>query len=70
MQEFFLKNKILWNKLKKLTFFISSLVRFNGQSYQKQEVSGTSDQPLFKLRNKFRKIPLFLKYYLTKFTLS
>ena len=71
MQEFFLKNKILWSKLKKLTlFFLSSLVRFNGQSYQKQEGSGTSDQPLSRLQNKFRKIPLFLKYYLTKFTLS
>ena len=28
---------------------------------------GTSDQSLFRLQNKFRKIPLLLIYYLTKF---
>ena len=52
---------------KKLSlFFLSKPVPFNGQSYQKQKGSGTSDQPLFKSRNKFRKIPLFVIYYLTK----
>ena len=29
--------------------------------------SGTSDQSLFRLQNKFRKTPLFVMYYLTKF---
>ena len=54
--------------LKKLTlFFLSNPVPFNGQSYQKQKGSGTSDQSLFRLQNKFRKIPLFIIYYLTKF---
>ena len=40
---------------------------FNGQSYQKHEGPGTSDQSLFRLQNKFRKIPLLVIYYLTKF---
>ena len=36
---------------KKLTlFFLLSPVPFNGQSYQKQKGSGTSDQSLFKLQ--------------------
>ena len=53
---------------KKLTlFFLSNPVPFNGQSYQKQKGPGTSDQSLFRLQNKFRKIPLFVIYYLTKF---
>ena len=54
--------------LKNLTlFFLSNPVSFNGQSYQKQKGSGTSDQSLFRLRNKFKNIPLFVIYYLTKF---
>ena len=54
--------------LKKLAlFFISNPTPFNGQSYQKQKVPGTSDQSLFRLQNKFRKIPLLVIYYLTKF---
>ena len=54
--------------LKKLTlFFLSNPVPFNGQSYQKQKWSGTSHQSLFRSRNKFRKIPLLVIYYLTKF---
>ena len=54
--------------LKKLTiFFLSNPVPFNGQSYQKQKGSGTSHQSLFRLQNKFRKIPLLVIYYLTKF---
>ena len=53
---------------KKLSlFFLSNPVPFNGQSYQKQKGSGTSDQSLFRLRNKFKNIPLFVIYYLTKF---
>ena len=54
--------------LKKLTlFFLSSPVPYNGQSYEKQRGSGTSDQSLFKLRNNFKFIPLFVIYYLAKF---
>ena len=54
--------------LKKLTLlFLSNTVPFIGQSYQKQKESGTSDQPLFSLENKFENIPLFVIYYLTKF---
>ena len=53
---------------KKLTlFFLSNSVPFNERSYQKQKGSGTSDQLLFRSQNKFRKIPLFVIYYLTKF---
>ena len=54
--------------LKKLTlFFLSNPVLFNGQNYQKQKRPGNSDQSLFRLRNKFRKVPLLVMYYLTKF---
>ena len=54
--------------LKKLTlFFLSNLVPSNGQNYQKQKGSETSDQLLFRIQNKFKNIPLFGIYYLTKF---
>ena len=54
--------------LKKLKlFFHLNPVPFNGQSYQKQKGPGTSDQSLFRLQNKFRKIPLLVIDYLTKF---
>ena len=36
-------------------------------SYQKQEGPGISDQWLFRLQNKFRKMPLLAIYYMTKF---
>ena len=56
------------NALKKLTlFFLSNPVPFNGQSYQKQKGPGTSDQSLFKLQNKSRKITLLVTYFRTKF---
>ena len=48
-------------------FFLSNSVSFNRQNYQKQKGPGTSDQLLFRLQNKFRKIPLLVMYYLTKF---
>ena len=47
--------------------FLSTLVPFNGQSYQKQKGSGTSHQSIFKSQNKFRTIPLFFIYCLTMF---
>ena len=54
--------------LKKVTsFFLSNPVPFNRQNYQKQKGPGTSDQSLFRLRNKFTKISLLVIYYLTKF---
>ena len=54
--------------LQKLTlFFLSNPVLFNGPNYQKQKGPGTNDQSLFRLGNKFRKIPLLVMYYLTKF---
>ena len=54
--------------LKKLTlFFLSNSASFNGQYYEKQKGSGTFDQLLFRFQNKFRKIPLLVMYYLTKF---
>ena len=43
--------------LKKLiSFFLSNPIPFNGQCYLKQKGPGTSDQSLFRLQNKFRKI--------------
>ena len=54
--------------LKKVTLFsLSNPVPFNRQNYQRQKGPGTNDQSLFRLRNKFRKIPLSVMYYLTKF---
>ena len=54
--------------LKKLTlFFPLNLVLFNGPNYQKQKGPGTSDLSLSSLGYKFRKIPLLVMYYLTKF---
>ena len=51
-----------------LTLFLhSNPVSFNGQSYQKQKGPGISDHSLFRLQSKFRKIPLLVIYYLTKF---
>ena len=47
-------------------FFLSDPVPFNGQNYQKQKWSGTSDQLLFRLQKKFKNIPLFVIYDLTK----
>ena len=54
--------------LKELILLLHSKpVPFNGQSYQKQKEFGTSDQSFFRLRSKFKNIPLFAIYYLTKF---
>ena len=58
----------LSKSLKKLTsFFLSNPVFLNGQNYQKQKGSGTSDQSLFRLQNKFKNISLLVLYYLIKF---
>ena len=57
--------------LKKVTlFFLSNAVPFNGQNYQKQKGPGTSDQLLFRLRSKFRKIPFLVMYYLASLMLK
>ena len=72
MQKFILKIRYfergLPKSLKKVKFiFLSNPVPYNGQSYQKQKEFGSSHQSLFRPGNKFRKIPLFVRYYLTKF---
>ena len=72
MQEIILKVRYfergLSKSLKKATFFfLSNPVPFNRQIYQKQKEPGTSDQSLFGLLNKFRKIPLLVMYYLIRF---
>ena len=72
MQEILLKIRFLkedyQKPFKKSTLFIPpNPVTFNVQSYQKQKGPGTSDQSLFRLRNKFRKIPLLVTFYPTKF---
>ena len=61
MQEIILKVRYfergLSKSLKKVTLFSpSNPVPFNRQNYQKQNEPGTSDQSLFRLQNKFRKI--------------
>ena len=48
-------------------FFLLNQVFLNGQDYEKQKGSGTSDQSLFILLIKFKRIPLLVIYYLTKF---
>ena len=54
--------------LKKLTsFFLSNPVPFNKQNNQKQKGPRTSDQSLFRLQDKFRKVPLLVMCCLTKF---
>ena len=70
MQEIILKiryyEKDYQNALKSSTFFsLTNPVPFDGQDYEKQD--GPSDQPLFELQKKFRKIPLLVINYLTKF---
>ena len=45
---------------KVISFFLSNPVPFNTQNYQKQKGPGTSDQSLFRLQNKFIKIPLLV----------
>ena len=52
---------------KSALFFLLDPVPFNGQNDQKQRRSGTSNQLLFRLQNKFRKVILLVMYYLTKF---
>ena len=60
--------RVLSKHLKKLAFlFLSDLVLFKRQDYRKQKGRGTSDQSLFRLQNKFRKIPILVMYYVTKF---
>ena len=71
MQEIILKvilKEDYLKALKKVTsFFPSHLVPFNGQNCKKQKDPRTSDQSFLSLQNKFRKIPLLVAYYLTKF---
>ena len=53
MQEIILKIRYFERELsktfKKVNFFLSNPVSFNGLSYQKQKGPGTSDQSLFQL---------------------
>ena len=71
MQEILFKRRCfeggLSKSLKKVKhFFLLNPVPFDGQSYQKEKGSGTSDQLLFWLQNKFKNI-LFVMFYLIKF---
>ena len=50
---------------KKELFFLLNPVPFNGPDYEKQKGPETSDQSLFKLQSKFRKIALFMIYHWT-----
>ena len=53
MQEIILKIKYFKRKLSKTFKILFS--PFNGQDYRKQKGPRTSDQSLFRLRNKFKK---------------
>ena len=54
--------------LKKVSsFFLLNPVPFSRENYQKQKEPGTGDQSQFRLRKKFRKNPLLIMQYLTKF---
>ena len=55
------------SKSLKTSFFLLNPVSFNRQNCQRQKGPGTSDQLLFRLPDKFRKISLLIMYYLTKF---
>ena len=68
MKEILFKNSFQ-KALKNLTLsFLLNPVPFNGQDYEKEKGSGTSNQSLFRLQNRFRKTPsLVMYYYLTKF---
>ena len=55
MNKIFLKKNVL-HFLSDLQ--LSNPVSFNVQDYEKQKGSETTDQLLFRLQNKFRKIPL------------
>ena len=61
------KSKIFWKRIIKKLFFLSNLVPFNRQNCRKQKGPGSSDQSLFRLQNKFRRIPLLVMCYLIKF---
>ena len=47
--------------------FLSNSIQFKQPNYEKQNGSRTSNQLLFRLQNKVRKILLLVMYHLTKF---
>ena len=65
MQEILLEIRCFESEL--TLFFLSNPVPFKGQSYQKQKGPETSDQSLFRLQSKSRKMHFLVIYYLTKF---
>ena len=72
MQEILFKIRYFVRELSKTLknvkfIFFPNPVPYNIESYQKQKGPGISDQLLLWLQNKFRKIPLLVVYYLTKF---
>ena len=67
MQKFIIKEDYQKTLKKVTSFFLLNPVPFNRQNNQKQKGPGTSDQLLFRLQNKFRKVPVLVMYYLTKF---
>ena len=72
MQQIILKTRYferaLSKSLKKANFIFSlEPSPFSWTNLSKENSSGTSNKLLFRLRNKIRKIPLLVMYYLTKF---
>ena len=67
MREIILKEIYFERELSKTLNCFYNPVPFNWKRYQKQKGPETSDQLLFRLQNNFRKVPLLVMYYLTKF---
>ena len=58
----------LSKSLKKVTLLLLlNPAPFNRQNCNKQKEPGTGDQSYFRSQNNFKKIPLLVEYYLTKF---
>ena len=64
MQEILLKIRYCQIGLSKSLVEINLTIHV--QNYEKQKRPGTSDQSLFKLKNKFKRIPALVMNYLTK----
>ena len=73
MQEIILKVRFFERRLSKSLKKGNFIFSFESSPFQQAKQSntkgggGTSDQSLFRLQNKFRKVTLLVMYYLTKF---
>ena len=65
------KNKVFWKRIIKNPYKVNFIFFFRTQSLSMDKViknkRGLEVRSFFRSRNKFRKIPLLVMYYLTKF---